>query len=174
MSDISVDWAKSVHEVFQDAGIDLAAYVPDGGLKNLIQHCDADPGMRAVPLTNESEGPCLMAGSWLGGERSVLLMQGSGVGNCMNNFGITIAGNFPLLTIITLRGSWGEGNPWMLYQGRTVARMLDLAGFMVNMVDDAADVEEAVSVAAQTAFNASGRMAVILSQRVTGAKKFKR
>jgi hypothetical protein len=53
-------------------------------------------------------------------------------------------------------------------------RMLDLAGFMATVVDDAANVEEAVSVAAQTAFNASGRMAVILSQRVTGAKKFKR
>jgi sulfopyruvate decarboxylase TPP-binding subunit len=174
MPNSTVNWAKAVHGVFQDAGIGLAAYVPDGGLKDIIRHCDEDPDICAVPLTNESEGPCLMAGAWLGGERSVLMMQGSGVGNCMNNFGITIAGNFPLLTIITLRGSWGEGNPWMLYQGRTMERMLDLAGFMATVVDDAANVEEAVSVAAQTAFNASGRMAVILSQRVTGAKKFKR
>ena len=174
MPNSSVDWAAGVHRVFQDAGVSLAAYVPDGGLKDIIRHCDEDPDIRAIPLTNEREGPCLMAGAWLGGERSVLLMQGSGVGNCMNNFGITIAGNFPLLTIVTLRGSWGEGNPWMLYQGRTVARMFDLAGFMVNVVERAEDVEDAVGAAAQTAFNASGRMAIILSQRVTGAKKFKR
>jgi len=33
MPNSTVNWAKAVHGVFQDAGIGLAAYVPDGGLR---------------------------------------------------------------------------------------------------------------------------------------------
>jgi sulfopyruvate decarboxylase TPP-binding subunit len=41
--------------------------------------------MRAVPLTTEEEGVALSAG----GQRGVLLMQSSGVGNCVNMLSLT-------------------------------------------------------------------------------------
>jgi sulfopyruvate decarboxylase TPP-binding subunit len=40
--------------------------------------------MRAVVLTTEEEGIAFAAGAWLGGQRAALLMQSSGVGNCIN------------------------------------------------------------------------------------------
>ena len=58
--------------------------MPDAGHARLIELCQADPAMRAVPLTSEEEGMALAAGAWLGGQRGALLMQSSGVGNCIN------------------------------------------------------------------------------------------
>lgn len=167
-------WSGEVHRTLKKNDVTVAAYVPEGGLKDLIARCGDDPEITTVPLANESEGPCVLAGSWLGGRRGILMMQGSGVGNCINNVGLQIACNFPLLMLAPLRGSWGEGNSWMTYQGRTVEKILELAGFSVYHLDDAADVAPTVDAGLRMAYQANARVAVLLSQRVTGTKEFKR
>ncbi len=168
------NWSQETYQVFKDNGVEVVTYVPEGGVKDLIALCDRDPAMDLVSLTNESEGNCVLAGAWLGGKKGVFLMQGSGAGNCINNFGLNIAGRFPLLTIIALRGSWGEGNYWMIYQGRTLHRILEEAGFKVYEVDKVEDAAPTVEAAFKMAYNADAQVAVILSQRLTGTKEFKR
>ena len=74
-------WPEAIHRELAAAKVRLVGYVPDAGHKRLIELCQADKSMRAVVLTTEEEGIGLAAGAWLGGERSVLLMQSSGVGN---------------------------------------------------------------------------------------------
>ncbi|MEX2450054.1 MAG: phosphonopyruvate decarboxylase [Rhodospirillales bacterium] len=167
-------WSQEVYRVFKDNGVDVVTYVPEGGVKDLIGLCAADDTMDMVPLTNESEGPCLLAGSWLAGKKGVLLMQGSGAGNCINNFGLNIAGRFPLLTVVALRGSWSEGNYWMIYQGRTMHRIFEDIGFKVYEVDKIEDAAPTIEAALKMAYFADAQVAVILSQRLTGAKEFKR
>ena len=167
-----IDWRQEVHQTLRRAGITVVAYVPDGGHKALIELCAADSGMQLIPLANEAEGPCLLAGAWLGGRRGVLLMQSSGLGNCINNFGLIKAGMFPFLTLITLRGSWGEANTWMLYTGRTSQPLLELADFHVYRVDRPEDAAATVDAAAQTVFACSSGAGVLLTQRLTGAKQF--
>ncbi|MBI4381630.1 MAG: phosphonopyruvate decarboxylase [candidate division NC10 bacterium] len=166
------DWHADVHQALHDARITVVAYVPDGGHRRLIELCRADPMMRAVPLACESEGPCLLAGAWLGGQRGVLLMQSSGLGNCINNFGLIKAGQFPFLTLITVRGSWGEANPWMLYMGRRTRPLLELADFHAYEVDAAVDAAPTVTAAAQMVFACSSGAGVMLTQRLFGAKRF--
>ena len=168
------DWSEEVHAVLKKNDVTVAAYVPEGGIKKLIAICDEDPDIRNVPLANESEGPCVLAGSWLGGQKGILLMQGSGVGNCINNFGLQIGCNFPIVTLVPLRGSWGEGNSWMTYQGRTVETLFQVADFNTYYIDDAEDVAPTVDAGLRMAYQANARVAIILSQRVTGAKEFKR
>ena len=56
----------------------------------------------------------MLAGAWLGGERGALLMQSSGAGNCINMLGMINECRFPLLMILTMRGHWGEFNPWQV------------------------------------------------------------
>ena len=90
------------------------AYVPDAGHTRLIERVHAAPAMTPVVLTTEEEGVALCAGAWLGGERSVLLMQSSGVGNCINMLSLIRLGRFPFLTLVTMRGEWGEVNPWQV------------------------------------------------------------
>ena len=168
----SCDWPAEVHQALRDAGVTVVAYVPDGGHRRLIDLCAADRAMRMVPLTTEAEGPCLLAGAWLGGGRGVLLMQSSGLGNCINNFGLIKAGQFPFLTLITLRGSWGEANPWMLYMGRNTRPLLELADFHAYEVDHPEDAAPTVAAAAQMVFSYSSGAGVLLTQRLTGAKRF--
>ena len=168
------NWSQETYQVLKSNGAEVVTYVPEGGVKDLIALCDNDPDMDLVPLTNESEGNCVLAGAWLGGKKGVFLMQGSGAGNCINNFGLNIAGRFPLLAIIALRGSWGEGNYWMIYQGRTMHRILEEAGFKVYEVDKIEDAAATVEAAFKMAYSADAQVAVILSQRLTGTKEFKR
>ena len=88
--------------------------------------------MRAVVLSTEEEGIGLAAGAWLGGERSVLLMQSSGVGNVVNVLGTVKECRFPLVTIVTMRGEEGEFNPWQVPMGQATRAVLEAMGTVVH------------------------------------------
>jgi len=114
-------WPGAAHQTLKAAGVRQVAFVPDAGLTDLIRRCEADREMRAVSLTTEEEGVALLAGAWLGGQRGVLLMQSSGVGNCVNMLALNQECRIPLLALITMRGTYGEGNPWQGRWGRPPA-----------------------------------------------------
>src|SRR5215204_5691130 len=107
-----IDWPLGLHKVLAETGVRQVGYVPDAGHKRLIELCQADKSMRAVVLTTEEEGIGLAAGAWLGGQKSVLLMQSSGVGNVVNVLGMVQVCRFPLAIIVTMRGEQGEFNTW--------------------------------------------------------------
>jgi sulfopyruvate decarboxylase alpha subunit len=165
-------WSQYIYQALKDAEIGQVAYVPDAGHKDLIELCHADAGMRAVSLTTEEEGVALAAGAWLGGVRAVLLMQSSGVGNCINMLSLAEECRFPLLMIVTMRGEWGETNPWQVPMGQTAATVLTACGVIVEHVDTAPDLGASVTAAAQMAFVSSRAVAVLVGQRLIGAKKF--
>ena len=165
-------WPVEIFEVLKEAGVRQAAYVPDAGHGRLIELCRADEHIKAVPLTTEEEGVAQLAGAWLGGERGVLLMQSSGAGNCINVLGMVRECRFPLLMLITMRGEWGEFNPWQVPMGQSIPRVLESAGVIVNRVDDAAKLAETVNAAAKLAFDTSQVVAVIISQRIIGFKNW--
>src|SRR5262249_14898318 len=122
------DWPGDIHRAIKSQRVRQISYVPDAGHKRLIELCHADRGMTSVPLTTEEEGVGLAAGAWLGGERSALLMQSSGVGNCINALTLSANCGFPLLMLVTLRGEWGEFNPWQIPMGQATPDALRLAG----------------------------------------------
>jgi sulfopyruvate decarboxylase alpha subunit len=129
--------------------------------------------MEPTVLTTEEEGIGILAGAWLGGERGVLLMQSSGVGNCINTLSLAKVCGFPLLMIVTMRGEWGEANPWQVPMGQIAAHSLRLAGAIVYEVTQPEAAAPAVEAAARIAFNAGLMVAVLLSQRMLGTKLFK-
>ena len=169
---VGSDWAGAVHRVFGAHGMGLIAYVPDAGLAGLIELCQADEGIASVPLTSEQEGVGLIAGAWLGGRRGALLMQSSGVGNCMNALSLTRTCRFPLVMLVAMRGEWGEGNPWQVPMGQAAPRALELAGVVVHRSDEAGGVAEATDAAARLAYQADAAVAVLIGQRVLGFKSF--
>jgi sulfopyruvate decarboxylase TPP-binding subunit len=130
--------------------------------------------MRPVVLTTEEEGVALAAGAWLGGQRAVLLMQSSGVGNCVNMLALNQVCRLPLLVLVTMRGEWGEFNPWQLPMGQSVARVLKLAGAVVERLDKAEMAGETVAAAGRIAFEGQLPVAVLIGQRLIGAKSFLR
>ena len=167
------NWSNQVHSILREQNIRQVAYVPDTGLKTLIELVRADKKMRAVPLTTEEEGIALATGAWLGGERTTLLLQSSGVGNCINMLGMAIECRIPLLMIVTMRGQWGEFNPWQMPMAQATAPVLTAMGVIVQPVDRADDVAATVAAAGKLAVNTSRVVAVQIAQRVVGAKEFK-
>src|ERR1700723_4698069 len=130
-------WQSQVFDVLKAAGIAIVGYVPDAGHAHLIQAAHADPTMRAVVLTTEEEGIALAAGAWLGGQRAVLLMQSSGVGNCINMLSLPVNCRMPFLTLVTMRGEWGEFNPWQVPMGSATPAVLAAAGVHGHRADHA-------------------------------------
>jgi sulfopyruvate decarboxylase alpha subunit len=167
-------WPDAIHRALGELDVRQVAYVPDAGHTRLIALCAADPGMRSVPLTTEEEGVALLAGAWLGGQRGVLLMQSSGVGNCVNMLSLTQACRLPLLMLITMRGEWGEFNPWQLHMGQRVGQTLELCGTIVQRLDDGGRAEDTVGAAGVLAFEGQMPVAVLIGQALIGAKAFGR
>ena len=148
------------------------SYVPDAGHAELIRLLANDERLQSVSLTSEEQGVPLACGAWLGGQRSVLLMQSSGVGNCINAFSLLDAGRFPFLTIVTMRGEWGEFNQWQVPMGSTTPGYLELSGFLVYRVDSPGEVAPTIEAAATMAFEGDQRIAVLLSQKLIGKKNW--
>jgi sulfopyruvate decarboxylase alpha subunit len=165
-------WPEDIFEILQRFDVRQVPYVPDAGHSQLITRVLGERSMRAVPLTTEEEGVALLAGAWAGGQRGVLLMQSSGVGNCINMFSLTQIFRFPFLTLVTMRGEWGEFNPWQVPMGSTTAGVFELSGIKVLRASHPGEVGEVVEAAAGQAYNACTPTAVLLSQRLIGAKVF--
>jgi sulfopyruvate decarboxylase alpha subunit len=166
------DWPAEVHRELAAAGVRLVGYVPDAGHKRLIELCQADRNMRAVPLTTEEEGIGLAAGARLGGEKTVLLMQSSGGGNLVNVLGMVRVCRFPLVMIVTMRGEQGEFNPWQVPMGENTARVLETMGVAVRQAGDAQTVAAHVHTALGLAYETLGAQGVLIAQRVIGIKSF--
>jgi sulfopyruvate decarboxylase alpha subunit len=165
-------WPDRLFEVLKSSDIRQVGYVPDAGHARLIARCKADPEIRDVVLTSEEEGVALAAGAWLGGQRAALLMQSSGVGNCVNMLSLIRTCRFPLLMLVTMRGEWEEFNPWQAPMGSIVEPTLKLCEVQVSRVDLPEKVAETVQAAAQFAFGDDRAAAVLLSQRLIGRKQW--
>jgi sulfopyruvate decarboxylase alpha subunit len=164
------DWRDGLYGSFKRAGIRQVGYVPDAGHSRLIQLCHDDPDIRAVPLTTEEEGIALAAGAWLGGERCALLMQSSGVGNCINMLSLARTCRFPLLMLITMRGEWEEFNPWQQPMGSAVEPVMRLCEAEVLRARKPEEVEGLAGRATQAAFGEERIVSLILSQELIGKK----
>lgn len=166
------NWPDTIYRVLKDADVRQACYVPDAGHTRLINRLIADPDVETTVLTTEEEGIPIAAGAWLGGQRTVLLMQSSGVGNTINMLSLMATCRFPFLTIVTMRGEWAEFNPWQVPMGAATEKSLEMMGVRCMRVERAEDVEATVEAAATLAYEADQQIAVILSQRMLGKKKW--
>ena len=126
-------WQDELYDLLRRHNVTQFAYVPDAGHRILIDRSLADPGALSVALTTEEEGVALLAGADLGGARGVLLMQSSGTGNCINMLSLIKGGHFPFLTLVSMRGDFGEGNPWQYPMGQAVEPVLQAMGVPVAL-----------------------------------------
>ncbi len=165
-------WQETIFDVLKQGDTRQIAYVPDAGHAHLIRRAIADPDIEDVVLTTEEEGVALACGAWLGGQRAVLLMQSSGVGNCVNMFSLLQAADFPFFTLVTMRGEYAEFNPWQGPMGRATQAALELMGIQVLRASRPDEVGEVVSAGFDAAFQAGGRVAVLLGQGLVGRKQW--
>ncbi len=172
ISETAASWPEEIFAILQRFDVRQVPYVPDAGHSLLIERVLASSSMRGIALTTEEEGVALLAGAWAGGQRGVLLMQSSGVGNCINMFSLTQIFRLPFLTLVTMRGEWGEFNPWQVPMGSSTQAVFELSGIKVLRANQPQEVRDVVEAGAAQAYNACTPTAVLLSQRLIGAKVF--
>ena len=172
ISETAASWPEEIFAILQRFDVRQVPYVPDAGHSLLIERVLASTSMRGIALTTEEEGVALLAGAWAGGQRGALLMQSSGVGNCINMFSLTQIFRLPFLTLVTMRGEWGEFNPWQVPMGSSTQAVFELSGIKVLRANQPQEVRDVVEAGAAQAYNACTPTAVLLSQRLIGAKVF--
>ncbi len=168
----AMDWWERIYEAIGQADVRQVAYVPDAGHAALIDACIADSGIRAIALTTEEEGIAVLSGAWLGGARGVLLMQSSGVGNCINMLSLASTCRFPLALFITMRGQWHEFNPWQFAMGQATGKHLNVAGVETLSAETPEDVGPMVAATLHQAFSGGGMAALLLHQKLMPVKTF--
>ena len=173
-SELATSWPDAIHAHFKRVDIRQVGYVPDAGHSRLIMLCRDDPQIADVVLTTEEEGVGLIAGAALGGQRAALLMQSSGVGNCVNMFSLLRNCGFGCVVLVTMRGEFGEFNPWQVPMGAITEDVLRLCGFLTYRIETPDAVDEIVGAGCDMAFNGNLQVAMLLSQRLIGPKQWTR
>ena len=173
MSDDAPTWPAELYEMLRRHNIRQVCHVPDAGHAELIERCEADNEINVTTLTTEEEGVGLLAGAWLGGQRGVLLMQSSGVGNTINALALPNICKMPFVTIVTMRGEWGEFVPWQVPMGQATPAVLEAMGLIVYRADKPEEAAETVDAAFKIAYDSSKSVAVLLSQKLIGTKNFR-
>jgi len=165
-------WEDDIYDSFKKAGVSQIPYVPDAGHAHLIRRVHADPNMHPIVLTTEEEGVASSCGAWLGGKKSVLLMQSSGVGNCVNMLSLVTNCNFPFLTIVSMRGEFGEFNSWQVPMARATQTSFEMMGIEVMRCNSPDEVGPTVDAALYATFASEQKIAILLSQRLIGRKEW--
>ena len=165
-------WSDLVHKVLKREKVRQVSFVPDAGHSNLIRLCEKDKEFICVRLSTEEEGVSLSLGAWLGGQKSVLLMQSSGVGNTINMLSMLSICQSPLPMLITMRGDWSEYNPWQVPMGQATAKVLEDINVPVFKAYQENEVLPMAEGAIRLAFNTYRPTALLIGQRVLGAKTF--
>jgi sulfopyruvate decarboxylase alpha subunit len=166
------EWARKLFTRLVDGGVTLFTHVPDAGNSALIRLAEQHNETRALLLASEEEGIGICAGADLVGGRSVVCMQSSGVGNCINVLSLVKGGRFPVFMVVTMRGDYGEQNPWQYPMGQAVDKVLDAMGVLIFRVETEDELETATNAALSACFKGGQGVALILSQRFLGAKAF--
>jgi sulfopyruvate decarboxylase TPP-binding subunit len=74
--------------------------------------------------------------------------------------------------IVTMRGEWGEFNPWQIPMGQATPGALRLGGVRALRLERAEDAYDTVGAAAKLAFEGYAAVAVLIAQRLIGTKSF--
>lgn len=166
----TTSWPDRVFDRLKTAGVQHVGYVPDAGHSTLISLSIDDPDITTTMLTSEEEGVAVATGAWLGGMRSALLMQSSGVGNCINMLSLPVQTRTPLLMIVTMRGEWAEFNPWQVPMSRATEPSLTAIGLQTVRASTGEEVVSAVAQGATMAYESDQQVAVLISQQLLGEK----
>ncbi len=165
-------WAQSLYSLLVEGGVTLFTHVPDAGNAALIRLAHQSNKTDALLLSTEEEGVGICSGADLVGGRGVVCMQSSGVGNCVNHLSLVKGGRFPVFLIVTMRGDYGEMNPWQFPMGQAVDAVLDAMGLLVFRVDSEEELEVATRAALSACFGGGQGVALVLSQRFLGTQAF--
>ncbi|MBI2528552.1 MAG: decarboxylase [Candidatus Rokubacteria bacterium] len=165
------NWSKHMADVLRRNGIRLFATVPDYIVTQVLEQLWSDSQCRVVTVCREEEGLGLLSGAFMAGRRGALIMQNSGLGNCVNTLGsLNVASQIPVVLVMSHRGDLGEFNPAQVPVGQAAARILDALDIRHLMPRSIADLEAQADGLIKLAYTRSLPVAFILPAELTGGK----
>jgi len=110
-------------------GVNLASGVPCAVQKYIIDRLVKDAEIPYVQAAREEDAIGIGVGAYLAGKKPIILMQNSGLANCMNAFAsLLLPYRIPLLFLVTWRGCPGEDAPQHFVMGRATTGLLEVLG----------------------------------------------
>lgn len=140
-----MDSTDVIYQGLKDAGINFIVSVPCANLKKLLKLVDEDSEIKHIPITREEEGFGICAGAYMGGMKPAILMQNSGLGNSVNVLASLMKlYNFPILIIISHRGTLGEGVYGQIPMSKATTKIFDSLDIRYIKVDSPNESREVV------------------------------
>jgi sulfopyruvate decarboxylase alpha subunit len=165
------DWSQHVADALRRNGIRLFATVPDYIVSQVLEHLWADEECNVITTTREEEGLGLLSGAYLGGKRGALLMQNSGLGNCVNTLGsLNVASQIPVVMVISHRGDLGEFNPAQIPVGQAAGRILEALDVRYVSPSTVDEFEAQADGLIKFSYTRSTPVAFVLPPELTGGK----
>ncbi len=167
-------WDQIVHAVLKAHDVRLVPYVPDNVLRPLIERIHADPFFSAFACTREEEAIGIASGAWMGGMKSIVLMQTSGFATLANVLAsLPVPFQIPVLMMVSERGTLGEFNIGQALVARTMRPVLDSIAMEHHTLKRLDEVEFTVDRTIRQAVATQQPACLILSPLLTGGKVFK-
>lgn len=121
-----MDSSEAVYQGLKSAGINFIVSVPCVNLGKILEIIDEDEDIIHVPVTREEEGLGVCAGAYFGGRKTAILMQNSGLGNCVNALGsLYQLYSLPIVMIMSHRGTEGEPIVGQVPMGKATPKVLN-------------------------------------------------
>lgn len=116
-------------------GFNFFAGVPCSILKDIIDCLQVDPDVPYVSATREDEAIGIATGAFLGGQKPVVLMQNSGLGNSIGALAsLPLLYKIPMLLLISWRGYQGKDAPEHLIMGKNTIKLLKDTGISTQIL----------------------------------------
>lgn len=119
--------AQAFVEAARGLGFDWYAGVPCSFLTPFINYVINDSNLHYISSANEGDAVAAAAGATIGGQRAVVMLQNSGLGNAISPLtSLTNVFRIPVLIICTHRGAPGlKDEPQHELMGRITAKLLN-------------------------------------------------
>ena len=148
----------------KEAGIDFVSGLPDGWQRNLHELIEADPAIRYVPVCNEGVGFSVCAGAWLGGRKSALVMENSGLRVAAEYIArISLGCGVPVLLLLSYRGDLGDTEHWAIPHGIVAEPLLRALRIPYQVIRKKEDLRPAIKRAQRLAEAQLQSAAVLIS-----------
>src|SRR5438128_3221323 len=164
---VSVENSRIVYNGLKRSGVKIVSALPETWLLHLIDMAEADPDVTLVRLSKEEEAIGISAGAHLAGVNSALLMQNHGFLAAINPIvSLAFLYKIPLLMLISLRGHFGEKDPWQTQGGLVTEPILRAMNIPIWHLTNPTDIHRRLKDAQTLAHASLHPVAVLLSREL--------
>jgi len=137
-------------DALQASGVDFFTGVPCSYLKSFVSFAASSEQMSYSVAASEGEAIGLAAGAYLAGSLPMVLLQNSGLGNCVNPLtSLSHTYGLPLLLMVSHRARDGKDAPQHLLMGEKTYALIEAMGIAHLTLSD--DEQQSCETLAQAA-----------------------